>query len=73
MLMKPTATLTEAQLRQIVLDQAEGITAIRTAEALGLPHRKVQRVRSVTYKAAHRMRAKLGLPTPASFKPPTWR
>jgi hypothetical protein len=66
--MKPAATLTEAQLRRIVVDQANGITAAATAEALGLKLRKVQRVRGVTYKAAHLMRERLGLPPPGSWR-----
>lgn len=63
-MLKPTATLTEAQLRRIVVDQAAGFRAADTAAALGLTVEKVLRVRSTRYKAAWRMRDRLGLPPP---------
>jgi hypothetical protein len=74
-MLKATATLTEAQLRRIVVDQAGGVRAADTAAALGLSHKKVTRVRSGSYKAALKMRVRLGLPQPRrpARKPTRWQ
>jgi hypothetical protein len=71
--MKAAPTITDAQLRRIVLDQANGVSAGETAAALDLSPKKVSRIRSSSSKQGLRMRDRLGLMPPRDRSASHWR